>query len=123
MATFVERLLGGEAGSIVTVEPDYIVINDGVSHAAVEDISTVAVPEKVLVIYDHDVPTGRPEAAETLKKNFAFAKKYNTTYIQAQGVGKRCPGNQCEYSGTCKSYGDEQIQRGCSGNRIYFSGR
>ena len=87
MATFVERLLGGEAGSIVTVEPDYIVINDGVSHVAVEDISTVAVPEKVLVIYDHDVPTGRPEAAEILKKNFAFAKKYNTTYIQAQGVG------------------------------------
>lgn len=87
MTTFVEKLLGGKAGTIVTVEPDYIVINDGVSHAAVEDISTVAVPEKVLVIYDHDVPTGRPEAAEILKKNFAFAKKYGTRYIQAEGVG------------------------------------
>ena len=63
MGTFVENLLGGAAGTVVTVEPDYIVINDGVSHAAVDEISTVAAPEKVLVIYDHDVPTGRPEAA------------------------------------------------------------
>lgn len=87
MATFVEQLLGGAAGEIVTIEPDYIVINDGVSSAAVEDISTVAAPEKVLVVYDHDVPTGRPEAAEVLKKNFAFAKKYGTQYIQAKGIG------------------------------------
>ena len=34
MSTFVERLLGGKAGTVVTVEPDWIVINDGVSHAA-----------------------------------------------------------------------------------------
>ena len=33
MSTFVERLLGGKAGTVVTVEPDWIVINDGVSHA------------------------------------------------------------------------------------------
>ena len=31
MSTFVERLLGGKAGTVVTVEPDWIVINDGVS--------------------------------------------------------------------------------------------
>lgn len=87
MATFVEQLLGGAAGEIVTVAPDYVVINDGVSSAAVEDISTAAAPEKILVIYDHDVPTGRPEAAEVLKKNFAFAKKFGTRYIQAEGIG------------------------------------
>ena len=69
MSTFVERLLGGKAGTVVTVEPDWIVINDGVSHAAVEEISAVAKPEKVMVIYDHDVPTGRPEAAAILRKN------------------------------------------------------
>ena len=57
MSTFVERLLGGKAGTVVTVEPDRIVINDGVSHAAVAEISAVANPEKVMVIYDHDVPT------------------------------------------------------------------
>ena len=42
MSTCVERLLGGNTGSVVTVEPDWIVINDGVSHAAVDEISTVA---------------------------------------------------------------------------------
>ena len=87
MSTFVERLLGGKAGTVVTVEPDWIVINDGVSHAAVEEISAVAKPEKVMVIYDHDVPTGRPEAAAILRKNLAFAEKYGCPYIQAEGVG------------------------------------
>lgn len=87
MGTFVERLLGGAAGTVVTVEPDYIVINDGVSHAAVDEISTVAEPEKVLVIYDHDVPAGRPEAAAILRKNLDFALKYNCRYIQSEGVG------------------------------------
>ena len=87
MSTFVERLLGGKAGTVVTVEPDWIVINDGVSHAAVDEISAVAKPEKVMVIYDHDVPTGRPEAAAILRKNLAFAEKYGCPYIQAEGVG------------------------------------
>jgi len=87
MSTFIERMLGGNVGDIVTIEPDYIVINDGISNAAVEEISTVAAPEKVLVIYDHDVPTGRPEAAEILKKNLKFAQNYGCLYIQAQGVG------------------------------------
>ena len=87
MGKRIEELLGGNAGSVVTVEPDYIVINDGVSHAAVDEISTVASPEKVLVIYDHDVPTGRPEAAAVLRKNLAFAEKYGCHYIQAEGTG------------------------------------
>lgn len=87
MGKFIEDVLGGKTGAIVTVEPDYIVINDGVSHAAVDEISTVADPEKVLVIYDHDVPTGRPEAAKVLRKNLAFAQRYGCPYIQAKGVG------------------------------------
>lgn len=87
MGRFIEDVLGGKAGTIVTVEPDYIVINDGVSHAAVDEISTVAKPEKVLVIYDHDVPAGRPEAAAVLRKNLAFAMKHGCPYIQAEGVG------------------------------------
>ena len=87
MGTFAERILGGKAGAVVTVEPDYIVINDGVSHAAVEEISVVAAPEKVLVIYDHDVPTGRPEAAAILRKNLQFADDFNCRYIQAEGIG------------------------------------
>lgn len=87
MSTFIERLLKGKAGSVVTVEPDYVIINDGVSHSAVDEISSVRYPERVLVIYDHDVPTGRPEAAAILKKNLTFADEYGCKYIQAQGVG------------------------------------
>lgn len=87
MGTFVETLLGGAAGTVATVEPDYVVINDGVSHAAVDEISAVAAPEKVLVIYDHDVPAGRPEAAGILRKNLAFAERFGCPYIQAQGIG------------------------------------
>ncbi len=87
MGKLIENLLGGSAGTVVTVEPDYIVINDGVSHAAVDDISTVAKPEKVLVFFDHDVPTGRPEAAAILRKNLKFAEKYDCQYIQSVGIG------------------------------------
>lgn len=87
MNTFVEKMMGKPAGSIVTIVPDYVVINDGVSHAAVDEISTVENKEKVWVICDHDVPTGSPEAANILRKNLSFATTYGCHYIQAQGVG------------------------------------
>ena len=94
MSTFIEKLLKGKEGSVVTVEPDYIIINDGVSHSAVEDISSVRYPERILVIYDHDVPTGRPEAAAVLKKILTFADKFGCRYIQAHGVGYQYMLNQ-----------------------------
>lgn len=87
MSTFIETVLGGKAGSVVTVEPDYVVINDGVSHAAVDEIGGVAFPDRVYVIYDHDVPTGRPEAAAILRKNLLFAQHYGCHYVQAKGIG------------------------------------
>ncbi len=87
MSTFIETVLGGAAGSVVTIEPDVVVINDGVSHAAVDEIGSVAHPERVYVIYDHDVPTGRPEAAAVLRKNLLFAQKFGCRYVQAKGIG------------------------------------
>lgn len=87
MNTFVEKIMGKPAGAVVTVTPDYLVINDGVSHAAVDRISTVANQDKVWVIYDHDVPTGSPEAAAVLRKNLKFALKNGCHYVQAEGVG------------------------------------
>lgn len=87
MRTWIENALGGAAGSVVTIEPDVIVINDGVSHAAVDEISSVANPERVWVVYDHDVPTGRPEAAAILRKNLLFAQQYGCHYVQAKGIG------------------------------------
>ncbi len=87
MSTFIERIMGKAAGEVVMLSPDYLVINDGVSHAAVDRISTVANQDKVWVIYDHDVPTGSPEAAAVLRKNLKFAIKNGCHYIQAQGIG------------------------------------
>ncbi len=87
MSTMIEQMLGGTAGSVVTIEPDIIVINDGVSHAAVDEIASVRNPDRVWVIYDHDVPTGRPEAAAILRKNLLFAQHYGCHYVQAKGIG------------------------------------
>ena len=94
LSSFVEKLLKGTAGSVVTVEPDYVIVNDGVSNASVDDVSSVRYPERVLVIYDHDVPTGRPEAAAILKKNLNFADKYHCKYIQAKGIGYQYLANE-----------------------------
>ena len=75
MATFIENLLGAAAGSIVTVKPNHIVITDGPSHKVVENVTGVANPEKVTVIFDHDVPTGSPEAAFILGKINRFPQR------------------------------------------------
>ncbi len=87
MGTFIEKFLGKEEGSVVIMFPDYVVINDGVSSAAVDEISTVANQDNVWVFHDHDVPTGSSAAADILRKNLAFAKKYGCHYVQAKGVG------------------------------------
>ena len=63
MANYFETLLTAAPGSVVTVEPDYIVVNDGVSYVAATEARSAAAPEKVLVIFDHNVPTGDPEGA------------------------------------------------------------
>lgn len=80
-------MLGAAEGSIVTVKPDYIVVTDGPSHKAVEGVRSVAAPEKVMVIFDHDVPTGSPDAADILREINTFAHKYNCRFVQSVGVG------------------------------------
>lgn len=87
MATFVERLLGASAGSVVTIQPDIIIVNDGVSSAAVDEVSAVTAPEKVWVFYDHDVPTGTPEASATFRKINEFANRFGVRFVQARGIG------------------------------------
>lgn len=87
MSTFVEKLLGAEQGCAAKVTPDYIVVNDGVSHTAVDMATSVADPSRVLVVFDHDVPTGSPEGAMIFGKINRFAKQYGTKFIQAKGVG------------------------------------
>ena len=141
MSTFIEKMLGKPAGTAATVTPNYIVINDGVSHRAVDEITAVADRERVWVIYDHDVPTGTPQGSDRLKKNLMFAKKYGCRYIQAKGVGYQymlnCvvkPGEIVigagshgsifgAHPGTGSYCGDRAIQRNGSGNRLRIGDR
>lgn len=87
MATFIETMLGAAEGSIVTVKPDHIVVTDGPSHKAVENVKSVATPSKVTAIFDHDVPTGSPEAAAILRKINTFARQHGCNFVQGVGVG------------------------------------
>ena len=87
MAAMIESMLGASAGSIVTVKPDYTVITDGPSNRVTEMVKSVAAPEKVVVIFDHDVPTGSPEAAFTWKRIHTFAHTYSCKFVQNVGIG------------------------------------
>lgn len=87
MATLIETMLGASAGAIVTVRPDHVVITDGPSHKAVQSVKSVAAPGKVTVIFDHDVPTGSPEAAAILREINTFAHQYGCRFVQSVGVG------------------------------------
>ena len=75
------------AGRAITLRPDYVVITDGPSHRCLEHVSTVAHPERVKVIFDHDVPAGSPEGAARLGKINRFARQFGCAFIQGVGVG------------------------------------
>ncbi len=87
MATLIENLLGANAGSVITVKPDHIVVTDGPSHKALADVKKVANPEGVCVIFDHDVPTGSPEGAFIFGKINRFAHQFGCRFVQSVGVG------------------------------------
>ena len=87
MANLIESILGAAAGQRVTVTPDYIIVNDGPSHQAIEGVTKVAHPERVVVYYDHDVPSGTPETSVIFAKLLAFARSFGTRFVQSEGVG------------------------------------
>jgi 3-isopropylmalate/(R)-2-methylmalate dehydratase large subunit len=84
--SFVERILGSEAGKTASVKPDMIIVNDGISSAVVDLVSRVASPPQVMVIYDHDVPTGSSEAAGVFIKINRFAKQFGLEFVQGKGI-------------------------------------
>lgn len=87
MANWIETILNAACGETVKVTPDYIIINDGPSHQAIDGIEKLAHPERVVVYYDHDVPSGTPETSVIFAKLFAFARKFNVRFVQSQGIG------------------------------------
>lgn len=82
----VEQLLGAAAGEAATISPDLILVTNGFSHGVTEFVSRVAEPEKALVMYDHNVPSGAPEDAKVFGEILRFAKMYGIRFQQAKGI-------------------------------------
>lgn len=89
MAALIEEILGAQAGTAVEIQPDHIILTDGPSHRAMEGILRVAAPEKVTVIYDHDVPAGSSEGAAIFGEINHFAHRFGCRFVQSVGVGRQ----------------------------------
>lgn len=85
--SYVETVLGGMEGERVTLVPRFAMVNDGPSLDALALIGGVAAPDRLLVYYDHDVPTGTIEAAERYHKLLDFTRAYGIRLRQAKGIG------------------------------------
>lgn len=86
--TAIEQILKGSAGENVTVKPDYVVVNDGQGHKALDLVEQGIVSrDRIILFFDHDVPTGTSEAAAVVGKLERFSKEYGIRYIQAKGTG------------------------------------
>ena len=83
----IEKLLGAAQGEIATASPDMILVTNGFSHGVTEYVSRVAEPDKVLVMYDHNVPSGSPEDARVFGEILRFSKEHGTRFLQAKGTG------------------------------------
>lgn len=82
---WIETILGGKAGDAVTVEPDLTLVTNGFSHGAIDYTEGVADPDKVLVMYDHNIPSGSPEDAKVYGEILRFAQKNRISFKQAKG--------------------------------------
>ncbi len=82
----IEKILNARAGDTAIVSPDLILVTNGASHGVTEFVSGAAAPEKVLVMYDHNIPSGSPEDAKIFGEILRFSKKYGFSFKQAKGT-------------------------------------
>lgn len=79
-----------QVNNSVSVQVDYCLINDAVSHQSIDYLSDEDVlfnKEKVAVIIDHDTPSGSESSSVIQRKLINFAKKHDTIYYHGEGVG------------------------------------
>lgn len=80
-------MLGAPAGHKVRLKPDYIVLNDGDSHQAIDFVEvSLAHPERVRIFIDHDVPTGDPKGSFIYQKLARFSKAHGISFTYGQGI-------------------------------------
>lgn len=87
--TMVEKILGKVAGQVVAVKPDYLLINDGIGHKAVDLVDKtkgISDKDKIIIVIDHDVPAGDSKGAAIFQKLVSFSKEYDIKFIQAEGT-------------------------------------
>lgn len=82
----IETILGAQAGEIVSVSPTRVLITNGQSHGVTQFATKVAAPEKVLVMFDHNVPSGSPEDAKIFGEILKFANDNKAQFKQAKGT-------------------------------------
>lgn len=74
----------------VSVQVDYCLINDAVSHQSIDYLTDEDVlfnKQQVAVIIDHDTPSGSESSSMIQRKLINFAKKHDTIYYHGEGVG------------------------------------
>ncbi len=79
----------GQVGK-VQVAVDFCLVNDGASHHGVDFLSeadSLFDNSRVVVIIDHDTPSGSEAASVIQRKLIDFAKKHNTAYHHGEGAG------------------------------------
>lgn len=89
--TFVEKILGSQAGSIVFCEPDIILTHDNT--ASIEKTfrqmggDRVCDPEKLLVVLDHNAPPTSSNLANSYQQIRNFVKDQHITNFYDAGSG------------------------------------
>lgn len=87
------RSAGGKAaatGSVVQILPDWCLITDAAARRSVDlfdETATVWDKNKVVVILDHDTPSGSEAVSVIQRKLINFAKAQDTIFHQGEGVG------------------------------------
>ena len=84
MISKLERLLSGG-----TVTWDRLLVTDGLSPEAVEQITAVspAAPDRVWVVIDHDTPAGSVAVAEKQKALLDWARQTGAVFRSGRGIG------------------------------------
>lgn len=81
-----------KAGDIHTVTLDRMMSNDGTTHLTIDMFyhqlkhPTIADPNKVVFIVDHNIPADNPKTAASHKKMRNFAREYNIDFWEGKGV-------------------------------------
>jgi 3-isopropylmalate/(R)-2-methylmalate dehydratase large subunit len=87
--TKIEEITGSREGNVATLHPDLVLISNGFSHLVTGITKGVRDPEKVVVVYDHNVPAGLPEESKVFEEILAFAKGHGIAFRQAKGIGEK----------------------------------